>query len=296
MRERGLFELATRQHGVVGRWQLIELGFGVDAIEARLAARRLHAVHRETYAVGHGRLTQHARWAAAVLAYGKEALLSHRSAAALWGLVGERGPADVTARLGWQGSRRRGRIYLHRCKLEQDERTVRAGIPVTTVARTLFDLAEVGDRSLLDSAWEEADRLGLLLLGDVERTCERGRGRRALRPIRRLLVEARAPAIRRSPLEDRFAAFCDEHRLPPRQTNVTLLGCEIDVYWPAARLVVELDSFGFHGHRAAFERDRARDLDFLLAGYHVVRITHRHLDDEADVVAAKLDALLAKSY
>jgi very-short-patch-repair endonuclease len=290
-----LFELATRQHGVVGRWQLIELGFGVDAIEARIASRRLQRVHREAYAVGHGRLSQHGHWSAAALAYGQDALLSHRSAAALWGLAADRGPVDVTAGLGRQGVRRRAGIFLHRCKIEPDEKTVHTGIWATTVARTVFDLAEVGDRSLLERAWEEADRLGLLLIGDIERACERGRGRRALRPIRRLLSDARAPEIRRSSLEDRFARFCDEHRLPPRLTNVLVLGREVDVYWPSARLVVELDGFAFHGHRAAFERDRARDIDLLVEGIRVIRITHRRLDEEAGVVAAKLGALLTAS-
>jgi hypothetical protein len=137
---------------------------------------------------------------------------------------------------------------------------------VTTVARTLFDLAEFVSFKRLESAWEEADRLNLLQLSAVEGVCERGYGRRALRPIRRLLAEARAATITRSPLEDDFAAFCREQRLPMPSFNTTVLGYEVDALWSAQRLAAELDSWEFHSHRGAFERDRARDTALQAAG------------------------------
>jgi very-short-patch-repair endonuclease len=291
-RERRLAELATLQHGVVGLTQLTGLGFGTHAIEGRLRDGRLHHVHRQAYAVGHLRLTQRSRWWAAVLAYGEGTVLSHRSAAALWRLTGESGPIDVTASRGRQGVERRPGIFLHRCRLSGEGRTLRDGIPVTTVGRTLFDLAEVERFPRLRHAWEEADRLDLLQLDEVERVCEAGRGRRALRPIRLLLDEARAPTVTRSPLEDRFAAFCRDQRLPEPATNVLLLGHEVDAYWPAAHLAVELDSVEFHMHRAAFERDRARDAALQAAGYRTVRITDRRLKREPDRIAAELRRLL----
>jgi uncharacterized protein DUF559 len=164
---------------------------------------------------------------------------------------------------------------------------------VTTVARTLFDCAEVEPFSRLEQAWEEADRRNLLRFAEVELVCERGRGRRALRPIRRLLAEARAPSEGRSPLETRFARFRDHYRLPPAVVNVEALDREVDVLWPAAKLIVELDSWEHHSHRAAFERDRAREPAFLLAGYRTVRVTHRRLDREADALAAEIRGLLA---
>jgi very-short-patch-repair endonuclease len=165
---------------------------------------------------------------------------------------------------------------------------------VTTVARTLFDMAEFVSLKSLESAWEEADRLNLLQLSAVEAVCERGFGRRALRPIRRLLAESRAPQITRSPLEDAFAAFCREHRLPMPSFNTTILGYEVDALWPAHRLAAELDSWEFHRHRAAFERDRVRDAALQVAGYRTIRITHRRLHNEASTVASELRALLGR--
>jgi hypothetical protein len=172
--------------------------------------------------------------------------------------------------------------------------TARAGIPVTTVARTLFDLAEAVDHRTLRRAWEESDRLRLLQLHAVERVCEQGYGRRALRPIRLLLAEARMPTYTRSPLEDRFAEFHREHLgdLPAPLTNVTILDHEVDAYWPTHRLVIEMDSWEFHGHRAAFESDRARDAAMQAAGYRVVRLTHRQLETEAPRIVTQLHTLL----
>jgi very-short-patch-repair endonuclease len=292
VRERGLAALANRQYGAVGRWQLVELGFGAEAIKLRLESDRLHHIHRESYAVGHGRISQRGSWMAAVVAYGAEALLSHHSAAALWGLVRARGPIDVTAPLGRQGVRRRRGIRLHRCKLFDGDRTKRDGIPVTTVARTLFDLAETVDYRHFEQACEEADRLKLLRARDLERLCELGRGRRALRPVRRLLADLRAATTTRSPLEERFQAFVREYRLPPPATNVLVLGKEVDALWPAARLIAELDSWEFHSHRAAFQRDRARDTRLLVAGYCTIRVTDERLDTESPELAGEIRHLL----
>ena len=291
-RERALTELATQQHGVVARRQLLALGFGDEAIKLRLEAGRLSALHEEVYAVGHRRVSRRGYWWAGVLAYGDGALLSHRSAAELWGFGRQRRSVEVTAPSGRQGIDRRTGIWIHRCRLYPEDRVVHDGIPVTSVGRTLFDLAEVDDESRLRRAWEEADRLRLLRLRAVEEVCERGYGRRALRPIRRLLAEAGATTRSRSPLEDRFHRFCEEHRLPAPVTNVTVLDHEVDALWPRARLVVEMDSWEYHRHRAAFERDRARDTDLLLAGYRTIRVTHRRLDREPAALAAQIERLL----
>lgn len=286
--------LATKQHGVVSHEQLLELGFRIPWIERRLIERRFAAIHRNVYAVGHTRVAQRGYWWAAVLAYGPGAVLSHQSAAVLWGLRRRRrGPIHVTAACGRQGIRRREGIWIHRCKLRPEEATVHEGIPVTTVARTLFDFAEVAPYEELRKTAEAADRRNLLRLRELESICERGRGRRALRPVRRLLTELGAPAEGRSPLEIRFAEFLREYGIPVPAQNVLVLGHEVDALWPAAKLVVELDSWEHHGDRAAFERDRARDPELLLAGYRTIRITHRRLDGEAQRVADELRALLA---
>jgi very-short-patch-repair endonuclease len=298
MRERRLATLAGLQYGVVGRWQLVELGFGAEAIKAALSSGRLHPLHREAYAVGHRIVVKRGKWLAAVLAMGPGAFLSHESAAALWGLAGDRPKVHVNAPRGRQvRPGRRSGIKVHRCKFAEDEVTVHDGIPVSTVARTLFDLAERSAPHELKSAWDEADRLKRLRIPEIARVYELGRGRRraraALKPI--LLAEQRYVEDTASPLEDRFAAFVVAHRLPPPQTNVLVDDDEVDVLWPEARLIVELDSWEFHAHRAAFEKDRDRDADHLLAGYRTIRVTHRRLSNEPERLAAQIRALLNES-
>lgn len=294
-REWALVRLATQQHGVVSRFQLRTLGFERKAIEAALGEERFSSIHKEVFAVGHKRISPRGYWWAAVLAYGPDAVLSHQSAAVLWGFrQRRRGPIHVTAALGRQGIRRRERIWIHRCKLRSGETTMHEAVPVTTVARTLFDFAEVARYEDLMKTAEAADRRNLLRLRELEEVCERGRGRRALRPVRRLLVELGAPAEGRSPLEIRFIEFLRAHDLPMPAQNVLVLGREVDALWPAAKLVVELDSWEHHGDRSAFERDRARDPELMLAGYRTIRITHRRLDTEPRQTAEQIRALLAQ--
>jgi very-short-patch-repair endonuclease len=293
-----LAALAGRQYGVVGRWQLIELGFGDEAIKGALASGRLHSLHRDAYAVGHRIVVKRGKWLAAVLAMGPGAFLSHESAAALWGLGGDRPQVDVNAPRGRQV--RPGRasgIKVHRCRFWPDEVTVREGIPVSTVARTLFDLAEGSHQPhRLKDAWDEAARLRLLRVPEVALVYERGRGRRRARKRIRpfLAAEQRHVEDSASPLEDRFAEFVVAHRLPPPQTNVLVGKDVVDALWPDARLIVELDSWEFHAHRAAFEKDRDRDADHLLAGYRTIRVTHRRLSEQPERLAAQIRALLAE--
>jgi very-short-patch-repair endonuclease len=292
-RERALAALADRQYGVVSQSQLVALGLGKRTIARWSAIGRLHQIHRgSAYAVGRESVVQRGTWLAAVLACGEGAVLSHASAAALWELVPARSLVDVTSPRGNQGRRRWHGVQLHRGRLDLDEVTSWDRIPITSVARTLFDYAEVVDFQRLERAWEEADRLKRLQTREVERVCERGYGRHALKPIRRLLAEAQAVTRTRSPLEDRFQRFCHFYELPPHSTNVDVLGKEVDVLWPAARLIVELDSWEFHSHRAAFQRDRARDTRLLVAGYRTARVTHERLDTEATALAAEIRELL----
>lgn len=229
---------------------------------------------------------------AAVLACGEGAVLSHSSAAALWGLMRSSGAVEVSARSGRGKHGRRG-IVIHAGRLEPPDRAVVAAIPVTSVARTLFDLAEVVDEENLARAFEEADRLRLLEIRALEEVCARGHGRRALRPIRRLIAAAREPAYTRSHLEDRFVVFCRDHSLPPPTTNHSVEDLEVDAFWPRERLIVELDGYAYHRHRAAFERDRVRDAAHQAAGYRVVRLTHRRLEDEPSEVASQIRRLLS---
>ncbi len=285
--------LASSQYGVVARRQLLALGFSPRQIELRIASGWLQPLQRDVYAVGHRQLNPRGIWLTGVLACGEGAVLSHGSAAALWGLRGAHGRVEVTAPRGRQGAPGRVRVRLHRGRLFAGDATERDRIPVTSVARTVFDFSEITDYSGTKALAEEADRMRLLRFAELERLCRHGRGRRALKPIRRLLSELRTPTTTHSPLEDRFHDFCEAHRLPRPATNVLLLGHEVDALWPAAKLVVELDSWEFHGHRAAFGRDRALDSQRLVAGYRTVRVTHDRLDHEAATLLAELTALLA---
>jgi Transcriptional regulator, AbiEi antitoxin/Protein of unknown function (DUF559) len=287
-RERRLAALAEEQHGVLARSQLLEAGLSPRTIRRRIEAGRLHRIHREVYAFGRKRLSQRGRWLAAVFACGDGAVLSHRSAAAIWGLMEWRTP-EVTAPRG----RQRQGIAIHECGIHPKERTTIDRIPVTTVARTLLDLAERVNGRTLKWAFEEADRRSLLDPRALEAVYARGLGRRGLKPFRLAIEEARLPDSE-SPLEDRVLELCHDYNLPMPETNVTVLDREVDAFWPKQKLMVEADSFEFHAHRAAFERDRARDAAMQVAGYRVLRLTHRRLETEPAKVAAELRHLLAQ--
>jgi very-short-patch-repair endonuclease len=290
-RERAFSALARRQHGVISRRQLIAGGLGVRTISRRIEAGQLHLLHRGVYLLGDGRVDRRAEWMAAVLACGDGALLSHGSACALWGLARFRkGPIDVTSAIG----RQRPRIVVHEGAIGGEDRAEIDRIPVTTIARTLFDFAEVSDEEDLRRAAEEADRLRLLRIPELEAVCARCPGRRALRPMRRLIDVVRLPDDTQSPLEDLVLELCRKHDLPMPVVGATVLGREVDAFWPDRKLMVEADSWQFHGHRAAFEDDRARDASMQAEGYRVIRLTHRRLEREPATVAGQLRRLLGQ--
>lgn len=237
-------------------------------------------------------MTSYGRWTAAVLACGPGALLSHRSAAALWGLRADgRLRVDVTA----PRSRhvRRG-IDLHRTRrLEPADRAAIDGIPVTALARTLLDLAAVLPGHDVERVLERAE-MRQLIDGTLVETIRRNAiGRRGARMLLRSLGAQNGPSLTRSQLERRFLALCTRHRLPAPHVNVIIEGLEVDAVWPDRRLVVELDGHAYHGTRAAFERDRERDAALQVAGYRVVRFTHRHLNHDPAKVIRTLRSLLA---
>jgi very-short-patch-repair endonuclease len=164
---------------------------------------------------------------------------------------------------------------------------------VTSVARTLLDLAEVLSARRLLRVLEEAERLRLFDLDAIDRLAGRSHGRRGLGELRLALAGMDdEPPPTRSELERRFLELCRAEHLPPPAVNAWLAGFEVDALWPEQRLVVELDGYAFHGARAAFERDRVRDAAIQLAGYRVLRVTHRRLAAEPGAVAEAVRALL----
>jgi very-short-patch-repair endonuclease len=289
--ERAIGALAERQHGVVSRPQVSELGLGDGAIEHRVRLGRLRPVHRGVYTIGHRLLAQDGRWMAAVLAYGPGTVLSHRAAAALWGMRGGTW-VEVTVP---GGRRARDGIQVHRAALPEDERTTHREIPTTTVPRTLLDLSAVVTKRHLRGALREAEHLRLsdpLSLHDIIARYPRRPG---LKAIKALLAEASVGArIIRSELEERFQDFLVRAGLPLPQTNVVIEGYEVDCVWPEQRLIVELDGHASHSPTHAFELDRARDRRLEAAGWRVIRITWRQLEQEPDLVEADLRRLLLR--
>jgi very-short-patch-repair endonuclease len=287
--------LATRQYGLVTRAQLRELGYSDRAISRRLAAARLVAIHPGVYAVGHGALSQSARWLAAVLTCGPGALLSHGTAAALWELLPEQ-PARIHVTRAGDGGRTAPRgVCLHRyVTLADGDVSRRDGIPVTSVSRTLLDLAGAVPPRRLRRAIAQADVLRRLRVAELERLLETHRGRPGTPALAAALAEHRPErGVSRSDFEDRLAELCERHGLPAPRINARLAGLEVDVSWPEARVVAEADSFSFHRTRAAFENDRERDAILTAAGYIVHRFTERQLRLAPETVVAALRRSLA---
>lgn len=263
-RDLGVAQIAARQHGLVTRSQLLRAGFADRAIHHRVATGRLIRVHRAVYAVGHLPPSPHARAMAAVLASGPDAVLSHLSAAALWGLGRWHRPLEVTAH-----SRHRNQgVLVHRSRtLTRADVTRHYGIPVTTPARTLADLARVLDPRSLTRAVNDA-RLRHLVRTEPGQT---------------------GPT--RSVFEDAFLAFVHRHGLPTPEVNQLVAGYEVDMLWRPQRLIAELDGRAYH--EDTFETDRERDATLTAAGLRVVRVTWRRLTRQEEREAARFRALLA---
>ncbi len=286
---------ATEQHGVVARGQLLAAGLSPSGVKRRLRARRLRALHRGVYLTV-PLVLPHSRDMAAVLASGPGAVLSHVSAAALWGLrAAANGDEPVDVSVPGDRGRRRG-IRAHRIEpLLPDERTVRAGIPVTAPARTLLNLATASGRSELEIAVARAEREGLVHVGELEALLARRGGHAGSRALRDVLDTAGGPALTRSAAEARFLALVRDARLPSPEANVSVGRYEIDFLWRPAGIAVEIDGFRYHGTRLDFERDRRRDAELLAAGIAVVRLTWRQLTEEPLATIAQLAQALARA-
>lgn len=293
-RDRAISKLADRHHGIVSRQQLTGLGIEPGVVDRAIAAGRLHPLHRGVYAVGHRVLTPHARWMAAVLASGPGAVLSHWSAAALWGIRSNHGGAIHITSPSRTGSRRPFR--RHHALLRPDEVIVHDDIPVTTVPRTIFDLA-AGTPEAVEPALRQAEYLRRTDPLSLPHLLERHPGHRGNRAIQAALARLReTPGHTRGTFEDRFLLFVDRHRLPRPHFNPWItIGpdrFQVDCLWPDRRQIVELDGWSAHGTRTAFRDDKARDRKLAAHGYTVTRIPWSALDDEADQVAADLHRIL----
>ncbi len=292
-------DLATRQYGVVGRRQLLAMGVSEDGIQGWLGAGRLHLFLPGVYALGHRHLAREAWWLGAVLSSGDGAVLSHRSAAALWGMrTSSARIVDVTVT---PKSRSWGRIRRHCSLVSPDERAVKGAIPITTFPRTVIDVAGSESVDVVTQMIRQAEYLRLDDTLSLWSLIDRYPGRRGVARVRVALEALGSQPVghTESPLEDRFLAFLRRHRLPlPRLNDWLVLGADryrVDCHWPGVRQVVELDGWQAHGTRAAFQGDRARDRALRAAGYPVTRITWHQLEREPEAVAADLRRLLQVS-
>jgi very-short-patch-repair endonuclease len=282
---------------VVSVWQLKRLGFGRRAVDRLVAKGHLHRRYLGAYAVGHNRLTLRGHWMAAVLACGPEAVLSHRSAAALWELhPAASGPIDVTIPgRGRRGPKSPKRIRSHLTRsLDPTDTTTLDGIPVTSVARTVLDFAETASRQRLRRALETGERLELIDGRALDTLMARSSGRRGLKALNEALAAMNGSAPwSQSDLEDAFLSLIRESQIPDPQCNVIVEGYLVDCWWAEQRVVAEVDSFGFHKTREMFERDRKEDTVMQLAGISVLRPTQRRIEHEPQALVRDVSKLLS---
>jgi predicted transcriptional regulator of viral defense system len=293
--------LALAQQGVVTLEQLEGLGLTAEAILKRVASGRLFRIHQRVFALTPGLMTERGTFMAAVLACGPDAVLSHRSAAYLWGLVDEwQTPIDVTA------PSRRGRspagVGAHRDgSLWSVDKTVRLGIPCTSLARTLLDFAGVGQEWEVRHAVAQAEVLRVLHRPTMWALLKRCRRRRGVARLR-LVLDTIHPQTKktRSELERLFLTMCTSRGVPEPEVNVWLSAADgkryqADFLWRRDRLIVEADSRRFHDTDSAFVKDRKREQQLQLARWRVSRCTWEEVEQEPRRLAITIQGLLAQS-
>ena len=293
--EARIARLADEQHGVVSLAQLTGLGLSAGAVRARAAAGRLHRVYRGVYAVGRARLEVRGRRMAAVLACGPGAVLSHRTAADALGLL-PRASARIEISVPSRVPRRHPGLLVHRAAaLQPDDCTTVDGIPCTTVARTLLDLAAVVGAAELARAIEAAEKRRIFDGRDIAAALERAPGQPGAGRLHTALASYTGePPPTREEFERRAHELFVRAGLPRPRVNalIDVAGeqFEVDFHWPDRRLIVEADSWEHHKTRAAFERDRRRDQLLTAAGWTVIRVTWRQLTQTPHQVIAALVA------
>jgi very-short-patch-repair endonuclease/predicted transcriptional regulator of viral defense system len=286
--------LARRQHGIVTRTQLLALGVGAEAIKRRVRAGRLRVVYRGTYLVG-PIMPPLAREMAAVLACGEGAVLSHRSAAAFWRLLPYLAQYPVHVTVPIRALAQRTGIRIHRVQeLPPDEITRPNGIPITTPARTILDIAAEVTVAELEQAIATAERNHRTNRRQLLLLLARYPGRRGSRSLRALLDRGTKPALTRSKPERRLLELLRKAGLPAPEVNYKTERYELDLYWPEQRFAVEIDSLWTHGSESSFESDRRRDAELAADGIQVMRITDVGIADEPERQVALIAQALAR--
>ena len=290
--EERIAAVAARQYGVVTRGQVVEAGMSPWAVSRRVTSGRFRQLHRGVYLVGP--LTPlRAREMAAVLA-AREGVVSHLSAASLRGMLQQlqSDPVDITMTRGNRG--RRPGIRIHRvARLDEDERSMVDGIPVTTPTRTLADLAGVVGSRELELAFARAERAGLVSDDSLSEMLHRYRNRAGARLVRAVLQRRGGPALTRSEAEDKFLALVRAAALPPPETNVRIGSYEIDFLWRNEGIAVEVDGYRHHSSRSRFESDRHKDTWLLAGGIKVIRLSWQQITREGIATAVQVAQALA---
>jgi very-short-patch-repair endonuclease len=286
-RDRAAWALVRRQHGVVTRVQLEALGFSRRGIEHRTRSGRLFLISRGVYAVGRRELTPYGRWMAAVLACGDGAVLSHRSAAELWGIGSERERLiDVTVPRSGK-IRRKGIKVRRRPSLGAGSLTRRHGVPVTTPVQTLIDLATELKPLRLERAVNEADKLDLVDPETLRRALHGHKGEPGVKKLATLL-DRHTFRLSDSDLEVLFRPLALAAHLPAPLTKHRLLDYEVDFFFPDHDLIVETDGLRYHRTPSQQARAARRDQVHTAAGYRVLRFTHWQIAHAPDEVTAVL--------
>jgi AbiEi antitoxin C-terminal domain len=287
-------ELAALQRGIVERGQLIEAGITRGMLRTMCGNGVLYPVLPRVYAVGTPELQPLAKEIAAMLHLRHDAVVSHSSAAALWGLVEE--PDTVQVTIVGRGLRARDGLAFYRVS-QLDSRDVRRrqGLPVTAPARTLIDLAATSTTAGLGSAAGEARAKRLVTDPDFDAALQRAPLRTGTRALKALRATPAGQLLTRSGLERRLLALLTAAGLPLPITNTRVNGHEVDAYWPGRKLILEVDSWLYHGSREAFGRDRARDQDHHAHGDRPIRVTDEQLVGEPLHVAARIAEALAQN-
>jgi very-short-patch-repair endonuclease len=287
-----VWELARKQHGVVTRTQLLGLGLGPDSIKHRVSRGRLHPLQRGVYAVGRPEVDRRGLWMAAVLSCGSGALLSHRSAAALWGLLKGAREREIHVVIPGNAVRRHPGIRAHRrIDLGVEHRRAVDGIPVTDPVSTLVDLASWAPEWQVERAVNEADRLDLADPETLRATVEALPPRPGMACMRRLLG---CDALTDSGLERKFLALARGAALPRPETQAWLNGYRVDFYWPRIGLVVEVDSWRHHRTPGEQATDHRRDQAHTAAGLTALRFAERQIRHAPHEVVRRLRTVAAR--
>jgi very-short-patch-repair endonuclease len=296
-RDQRIAAIASAQRGRLARWQLHAAGLSDSAIARRVASGRLHREHRGVYAVGHATTAPLADETSALLACGERTVLSHVTAAGLW-IPHQLGNADRTVDVT-ACARQTGRpsgVRVHRTR-DLSRRDVRMlhGLPVTSPARTLLDVADVLTLRLLERALDEALDRRLVRLSQVREVLGRAHGRRGAPVLAALLDRDHCQTITRSEWEERLLALVRQADLPTPELNARLHGYLVDAVWREHALVVEVDGWDYHSSRSAFERDRAKSAKLTALGFHVIRVTACQLREEPFVVIGRIAQALGRA-